>query len=216
MERDPEKDDKVIRVGLATPPGALRAGLRSLLTSSTRIQVTLEASALNNLDRLPAAVDVVVTTAGTARSSRQALDGSIPVLLLVSETSFDLDGLKKISPLAWGVLPLDADAETLQAAVVALYEGMIVGPPLLLDSLFNKPQPLHANHENAEAEPLTQRETEVLQQLALGLTNKQIARALGISEHTVKFHISAIYGKLGVMNRAEAVHTGIRRGWIEI
>jgi DNA-binding NarL/FixJ family response regulator len=216
MERDPEKDDKVIRVGLATPPGALRAGLRSLLTSSSRIQVTLEAPALSDLDRLPAAVDVMVTTAGTARSSRQPLDASIPVLLLVTETSFDLDGLKKISPLAWGVLPLDADAETLQAAVVALYEGLIVVPPLLLDSLFNKPQPLPASNESGETEPLTQRETEVLQQLALGLTNKQIARALGISEHTVKFHISAIYGKLGVMNRAEAVHAGIRRGWIEI
>jgi DNA-binding NarL/FixJ family response regulator len=216
MERDPEKDEQVIRVGLATPPGAVRAGLRSLLTGSNRIQVTLEAHAVDDLDRLPAAVDVAIATAGAIRGSRQALDARIPVLLLVTETSFDLDGLKKISPLAWGVLPLDADAETLQAAVVALYEGLIVGPPLLLDSLFNTPQPLPASHESGETEPLTQRETEVLQQLALGLTNKQIARALGISEHTVKFHISAIYGKLGVMNRAEAVHAGIRRGWIEI
>jgi DNA-binding NarL/FixJ family response regulator len=215
MERDPDKDEKVIRVGLATPPGALRAGLRSLLSGSNRIQVTLEAPALNDLDRLPT-VDVMITTAGTIRGSRQALDARIPVLLLVTETSFDLDGLKKISPLAWGVLPLDADAETLQAAVVALYEGLIVGPPLLLDSLIHTPQPLPASHESEEAEPLTQRETEVLQQLALGLTNKQIARALSISEHTVKFHISAIYGKLGVMNRAEAVHAGIRRGWIEL
>jgi len=56
----------------------------------------------------------------------------------------------------------------------------------------------------------------VLQQLALGLTNKQIALALGMSEHTAKYHISSIYSKLGVLNRAEAVREGVRRGWLRI
>ena len=54
----------------------------------------------------------------------------------------------------------------------------------------------------------------MLQLLAQGLANKQIALALGISEHTVKFHISSIYAKLGATNRAEAVRLGVLRGLI--
>jgi DNA-binding CsgD family transcriptional regulator len=63
-------------------------------------------------------------------------------------------------------------------------------------------------------EPLTEREAEVLQLLAQGLANKQIAITLGISEHTVKFHVSGIYAKLGATNRTEAVRLGVRQGLI--
>jgi DNA-binding NarL/FixJ family response regulator len=52
--------------------------------------------------------------------------------------------------------------------------------------------------------------------LATGLPNKQIAAALGISEHTVKFHISSIYSKLNASNRAEAIRAGLRGGWIAL
>jgi len=55
-----------------------------------------------------------------------------------------------------------------------------------------------------------------LQLLARGLANKQIGVSLGISEHTVKFHVSSIYTKLGVTNRADAVRRGIQQGWILI
>jgi DNA-binding NarL/FixJ family response regulator len=65
-------------------------------------------------------------------------------------------------------------------------------------------------------EPPTAREGEVLGLLARGLSNKQIARELGISEHTVKFHISSLYAKLGVGNRAEAVSRGARHGLISL
>ncbi|HKH76039.1 MAG TPA: LuxR C-terminal-related transcriptional regulator, partial [Rubrobacteraceae bacterium] len=62
----------------------------------------------------------------------------------------------------------------------------------------------------------TSRESEVLALLALGLPNKTIAHRLAISEHTVKFHVSSIYAKLGVTNRAEAVSQGARRGLISL
>ena len=65
-------------------------------------------------------------------------------------------------------------------------------------------------------EPLTPREIEVLRLLSLGLANKEIAARLGISEHTVKFHLSAIYSKLGAANRAEAVRRGLQRGLIPL
>jgi DNA-binding CsgD family transcriptional regulator len=65
-------------------------------------------------------------------------------------------------------------------------------------------------------EPLTSREHEVLEHLAAGLSNRQIARALGISEHTVKFHVSAILGKLGVSSRAAAIRHGMRHGLVTL
>lgn len=70
--------------------------------------------------------------------------------------------------------------------------------------------------EEVRGEPLTPREREVLEWLAEGLPNRLIAERLGISEHTVKFHVASIYGKLGVSTRAEAVRRGLRRGLIAI
>jgi DNA-binding NarL/FixJ family response regulator len=70
--------------------------------------------------------------------------------------------------------------------------------------------------EPERVETLTAREGEVLQLLAEGLSNKEIARSLEISEHTVKFHLSAVFGKLGAASRTEAVATGIRRGLVMI
>lgn len=61
---------------------------------------------------------------------------------------------------------------------------------------------------------MTARELEVLRLLALGLANKQIAARLNISDHTVKFHVAAILGKLGASSRTEAVAIGIRTGLV--
>ncbi len=115
---------------------------------------------------------------------------------------------------AIGLLPLGVEAETLQAALAALVEGLSVGLP----AWFNRVGSSTVSEWGLPVgeERLTRREVEVLEQLAQGLTNKQIARTLGISEHTVKYHISAIYAKLGVMNRAEAVRVGARRGYVQI
>jgi DNA-binding NarL/FixJ family response regulator len=66
------------------------------------------------------------------------------------------------------------------------------------------------------SEPLSAREREVLALLGRGLSNKLIARELHISEHTVKFHVSSLYAKLRVSNRAEAVSQGARRGLISL
>jgi DNA-binding NarL/FixJ family response regulator len=65
-------------------------------------------------------------------------------------------------------------------------------------------------------EELTQRERDVLDWLALGLSNRAIAQRLGISEHTVKFHVTSIYGKLDASSRAEAIRRAARRGLITL
>jgi DNA-binding CsgD family transcriptional regulator len=76
--------------------------------------------------------------------------------------------------------------------------------------------PDRARNGGALAEPLTAREIEVLERLAEGLSNKAIAAQLGISDQTVKFHVAAITGKLGVTNRTEAVRHALRRGLIAL
>jgi len=65
-------------------------------------------------------------------------------------------------------------------------------------------------------EPLTARELDVLEQMAAGLSNRRIAEVLGISEHTVKFHVSAILGKLGVSSRSAAIRHGMRQGLVTL
>jgi DNA-binding NarL/FixJ family response regulator len=114
---------------------------------------------------------------------------------------------------AWGILPLDASEAELEAAIRALGEGLVVGAPSLLREAWRKPAVMPLNSFET-AEQLTGREVEVLGLMARGLANKQIAISLGISEHTVKFHLSSIYAKLGATGRAEAVSIGTRLGLI--
>lgn len=76
------------------------------------------------------------------------------------------------------------------------------------EPLVAPPSPTHA----AEPSQLTEREHDVLQALAEGLSNGAMAERLGISTSTVKFHLAALFAKLGVHNRAEAVAAGVRRG----
>jgi DNA-binding NarL/FixJ family response regulator len=70
--------------------------------------------------------------------------------------------------------------------------------------------------DGVDQEPLTPRELEVLSLLAEGLPNKAIARRLEISDQTVKFHVAAIYGKLGAANRTDAVRRAVRRGLVAL
>jgi len=70
--------------------------------------------------------------------------------------------------------------------------------------------------DTSTAEPLTARETQVLELMAEGLPNKSIAARLGISDQTVKFHVASIAGKLGAANRTDAVRLAVRRGLITL
>jgi DNA-binding CsgD family transcriptional regulator len=76
--------------------------------------------------------------------------------------------------------------------------------------------PSRADEGHDLIDPLTSREHEVLEQMAAGLSNRQIADVLGISEHTVKFHVSAILGKLGVSSRSAAIRHGLRQGLVTL
>ncbi len=119
------------------------------------------------------------------------------------------------------LLPLDVSAHELRTAIAAILSGFTVFHPnvtetlsLAPDSAFNPIDTTAGSLPPSTAEALTPREIQVLNQLAGGPTNKAIAIALQISEHTVKFHISSILAKLSVTSRTEAVTVGIRAGLV--
>lgn len=111
---------------------------------------------------------------------------------------------------ARGLLRRDSDPEELAVALGAVARGLAVLDPELASALVqpraHAPEPL--------SEDLTPREREVLLLLAEGLPNKSIAYRLNISEHTVKFHVNAILGKLGAQSRTEAVTRATRLGLV--
>jgi DNA-binding NarL/FixJ family response regulator len=111
------------------------------------------------------------------------------------------------------VLPNEVSTYQLAAALQAAAAGLVVVHPTEIPAAFPVATP--ASQPLAELpEPLTRREREVLQMLAAGLANKEIAARLNISDHTAKFHVAAILGKLGASTRTEAVALGIRRGLV--
>jgi DNA-binding NarL/FixJ family response regulator len=111
---------------------------------------------------------------------------------------------------ASGLLLRDADAGPLMAALRAAASGLVALHPTLA------PAGLFHGEQDAERliEELTPREVQVLQLLADGLTNKAIGHKLGISDHTVKFHVNAILGKLGAQSRTDAVVRATKLGLI--
>ena len=116
---------------------------------------------------------------------------------------------------ASAVLPLDAGGEELVATLRAVASGLVVVQPALSIELMHASRVVQSSGNPATVTmPLTPREREVLALLAQGLANKVIASRLGITEHTVKTHVAAVYEKLGAGNRAEAVVAAARRGLI--
>ena len=197
-------EDPLARAGLATliadQPGAIIVG-----------QVALDAE-------LPDAAqvyrpDVVVWDLGS--DSVRALERAtnirtlgIPVVALLSD---DSDAVDAWASGARALLLRTARAEQLGAAVTAVAQGLTV-----IDSAFAAVL-VPAAREQASGQPveeLTPRELEVLRLMAEGQSNKAIARSLGSSEHTVKFHVNAILGKLSVQSRTEAVVHATRLGLI--
>jgi two-component system, NarL family, nitrate/nitrite response regulator NarL len=129
---------------------------------------------------------------------------------LPKESEAPVVALTKGSPsgTSAGVLTPDATADQLDAALRAVAAGLLVRSPAMPETRGFAP---------AEDMPLlTPREREILALISEGLSNKAMARRLGISVHTVKFHLEALFAKLDATSRAEAVAKGLRGGVIEL
>ena len=139
---------------------------------------------------------------GRASALSQA---NVPFVVLLDEDELAGDA---VAAGASGVLGREAGPSQIAAAAVAAARGLVVLAAEL--AAVSLPRPSGA----APADPLTDREVQVLSLLAEGLSNKQIAGRLGISEHTAKFHVNAILGKLGAQSRTEAVVRAARLGML--
>ncbi|MEQ8677033.1 MAG: response regulator transcription factor [Aggregatilineales bacterium] len=195
-----------------------RVGLAALLDTQAEVdvvgQVAGDATLLDDLDIYRP--DVVVFDLGYEPASLLSrltalVDAGMPLVVLMSDETT----LPSILPAlgdanAYGLLLRDSDADLLAGALVAVSGGLVTLDPALATSLIiTGGSPLES-----PAETLTPRESEVLQLLSQGLTNKAIALDLGISPNTVKFHINAILTKLDAQSRTEAVVRATRLGWI--
>jgi NarL family two-component system response regulator YdfI len=210
----------MIRVFVVAPAPAMRVGLRTILTTG-EMQVVGEASTSTEFTTGLAGIDVVVVAEEELLESlhRTVAERGMPALVVLSNNNNRLmSTLNALSPHGWGVVPTDASTAQLQAAVLAAAQGLITIPATLVEQMLEQRAAVQLSDIDTASpdEALTTREREVLELLSRGLPNKLIARRLQISEHTVKFHVSSIYTKLGATSRTDAVSRGVRRGLITL
>lgn len=207
----------MIRLLLASPFPALRAGLRVLLNRpdfQMLADIANRDGLLDLADTLTPQV-IVYDLALDPENNFEALHHlrrTLPAVrvLGLSESAIDPRMMRAMQAGMRGCLPKTATGEELAAAVRQVADGEIVLPPTATNALLQQ-----LGHQ-PETESLTQREIQVLRSVAAGLTNKAIALKLGISEHTVKFHLGSAMSKLGAASRAEAVASAIHRGLISL
>jgi NarL family two-component system response regulator YdfI len=187
---------------------ALRVGLREVINHLPNLGVVVTGGQDLELRAGLADVLVVVPPMDLTRLSEPQ------AILLLTDDPAEVQQLQSTQSGAWGALPINTSEDELEIAIRAVAEGLWIGAPGLLRGLFNpRPQLVYPRNED-QAVSLTDREIEVLQLATQGLANKQMASLLEISEHTIKFHLSAIYSKLGVSSRTEAVRSGVRSGLV--
>lgn len=208
-----------IRVVLYVPEILLQAGLRALLAARPEVDLRASGAVLERLRHVqdPDVVLVSASVGGDDDLQEYLLRAeSDPGLLVIGADADTPSVFDDIQGRGWGWLPADANEEELLAALQAVAAGLTVQTPEIYRQAIKAAAADPEPPENSLLETLTEREREVLQLLARGLANKQIALALSISEHTVKFHVSSIYSKLNAANRTEAVRIGLQNGLISI
>jgi DNA-binding NarL/FixJ family response regulator len=163
--------------------------------------------------------DVVIAEGGPNEENRRELldwvATGIPVVLIAEDATAQVTA-DALRAGVKAVLSTDASGPELIAAIEAAAAGLIALRRDDLAALLPARSHVPESASGTLLEPLTPREIEVLRLLADGLGNKEIAARLAISEHTAKFHVGSIMGKLGATSRTEAVMLGIRHGLIMI
>ncbi len=212
----------MIRVFIVAVSPLARAGLENLLAARgaqvAGSTATIEALAGSLSDAAP---DVVLVDF-SGEPFESALEAIVAsglatdvAIVVIGESVSTAASAEALRAGIRAALPADISPDQLVAALEAAASGLLVLHPS------QAPEGVPAASSSAQgaaldelAESLTRREVEVLQMLAGGLSNKEIAARLNISDHTAKFHVASILGKLGAGSRTEAVSIGIRRGLV--
>lgn len=228
---------EVAGVFVVAASDVVRAGLVALLEADGRFSIAGGAADFSSLASPEAEGpphDVVVfdaerPSAQATAALRAFVEGAregdrVPALVVIGGEESAWVGEALREGVVRAVLPRAASGGEIVAAVEAVSAGLVAIDPEILAALLSTPA---ADAEETLAAPgaggrlppteadrsaLTPREREVLEMLAEGLSNKEIAWRLDISEHTVKFHVASVFAKLDVSTRTEAVMEGLRRG----
>jgi DNA-binding NarL/FixJ family response regulator len=203
----------VIRVFVIARSEVVRAGLVSLLEQQSDSAIVVTGSGADPDAPLRGDADAILVDSGDARTdiaSDGDDSGRLPVVLLADDPPLRL--LQDSRGAIRAVLPRNATASEMAAAIVAVVNGLVALPARAWDD--GSPRRAAPPLDGTVREELTSREMQVLRMLAEGHSNKTIAWQMQISEHTVKFHISSIFAKLHASTRTEAVAVGVRLGLI--
>lgn len=193
-----------------------RAGLAALLENQPQILILGHGTADSDLVSAYQADLLLIDLGWEAARSLGDLNvlasENLPILALIAnpeDAALVTTALNRFD--AYGLLLRERSAQQIASAAAAVLAGLLVIDPALR-ALFQEAEP----GISPEREELTPREHDVLQLLAQGLTNKAIAHQLGITEHTIKFHVNAILSKLNAQSRTEAVSQALRHGWLPL
>jgi DNA-binding NarL/FixJ family response regulator len=211
----------MIHVLIVASSSISQSGLENLLRASSALQVV---GVVSDFGQLPENVEelqpdiVVAEITGQDRALPEEIlklseETPVAIVLLVDDANAERD----VDALRNGiraVLPRNMGPGGIVAAVEAVGAGLAVLLPEGLNTLLRENTASHRTVSPPLVEALTPREIEVLGLMVEGWGNKEISTRLGISEHTVKFHVASIMGKLNASSRTEAVTSGIRHGLI--
>ena len=209
---------RAIRVMVEAKPAIARTGLETVVREDEHF--LLVGDGLRDGDLLHSirkfAPEVLLLDAPAVPASLEAVlhqPGSPAVVMLIPNP-VRVEIRRALQAGVRGILLRDATPREILGAVDSAAAGLAVVSPEVLDSLLPPSSELSMHDDLRLGEALTARESEVLTLLAGGAGNKEIAARLGVSEHTVKFHVSSVLAKLGASTRTEAVSRGYREGLI--
>jgi len=211
----------VTTVLIVAPTAIARAKLAAVVGASKTLSPVVGAADLSLPEHVEAAqYDVLLVDLGSERAAvwlrNLGAEPVPPAIVLLTEEARRPLGAEALRAGVRAVLPRHASGEEIIAAIEAAAAGLIVIHPDTVGALQPGPSASTRAGVVIARQPLTPREIEVLGMIAEGLGNKIIAARLGISEHTVKFHIASIFVKLNARSRTEAVTIGVRQGLLMI
>lgn len=219
-----DDDGATIGVFLADDHSVVRAGLAAYLATEPGIRVVGEASSgteviqrlavLEPAGDLPDVVlmDLLMPGMDGIETTRE-VKSRWPEVEVVAVTSFvEEDRIRgAIEAGAAGYLLKDVDADEVVAAIRAAVAGTVHLDPVAAKALTGL-----LRQRPPDPPPLSPRELDVLRLVAQGATNRQIARALGVTERTARTHVSNILGKLGLSSRTQAALWAVREGHVDV